>query len=66
MFSLWNIIYNAIVNLFIAVLLFRRVVVILDMEVVKSADEVAGKIGEPTPYVEGESSSHTPSPYHKA
>uniref|UniRef100_A0A674D4F8 Replication protein A subunit n=1 Tax=Salmo trutta TaxID=8032 RepID=A0A674D4F8_SALTR len=43
----------------------RRVVVILDMEVVKSADEVAGKIGEPTPYVEGESSSHTPSPYHK-
>uniref|UniRef100_A0A4W5MHU8 Replication protein A subunit n=1 Tax=Hucho hucho TaxID=62062 RepID=A0A4W5MHU8_9TELE len=37
-----------------------------DMEVVKSADEVAGKIGEPTPYVEGESSSHTPSPYHKA
>uniref|UniRef100_A0A8C8ELU6 Replication protein A subunit n=1 Tax=Oncorhynchus tshawytscha TaxID=74940 RepID=A0A8C8ELU6_ONCTS len=43
----------------------RHVVVILDMEVVKSADEVAGKIGEPTPYVEGESSSHTPSPYHK-
>uniref|UniRef100_A0A674D4P6 Replication protein A subunit n=1 Tax=Salmo trutta TaxID=8032 RepID=A0A674D4P6_SALTR len=34
----------------------RRVVVILDMEVVKSADEVAGKIGEPTPYVEGEGS----------
>ncbi|XP_055751644.1 replication protein A 70 kDa DNA-binding subunit-like isoform X2 [Salvelinus fontinalis] len=31
----------------------RRVVIILDMEVVKSADEVAGKIGEPTPYVEG-------------
>ncbi|XP_031646716.1 replication protein A 70 kDa DNA-binding subunit isoform X2 [Oncorhynchus kisutch] len=31
----------------------RRVVVILDMEVVKSADEVAGKIGEPQPYVEG-------------
>uniref|UniRef100_A0A8C7KKD9 Replication protein A subunit n=1 Tax=Oncorhynchus kisutch TaxID=8019 RepID=A0A8C7KKD9_ONCKI len=37
----------------------RRVVVILDMEVVKSADEVAGKIGEPQPYVEGESSAHT-------
>lgn len=33
--------------------------VILDMEVVKSADEVAGKIGEPQPYVEGESSAHT-------
>ncbi|XP_031429075.1 replication protein A 70 kDa DNA-binding subunit isoform X2 [Clupea harengus] len=31
----------------------RRVVVVLDMEVVKSAEEVGGKIGEPTPYVEG-------------
>uniref|UniRef100_A0A6Q2Z754 Replication protein A subunit n=1 Tax=Esox lucius TaxID=8010 RepID=A0A6Q2Z754_ESOLU len=30
----------------------RRVVVILDMEVVTSADSVAGKIGDPTPYVE--------------
>uniref|UniRef100_A0A8C8MDR1 Replication protein A subunit n=1 Tax=Oncorhynchus tshawytscha TaxID=74940 RepID=A0A8C8MDR1_ONCTS len=40
----------------------RRVVVILDMEVVKSADEVAGKIGEPQPYVEGESSAHTSAP----
>uniref|UniRef100_A0A8C8IXQ7 Replication protein A subunit n=1 Tax=Oncorhynchus tshawytscha TaxID=74940 RepID=A0A8C8IXQ7_ONCTS len=39
--------------------LLQRVVVILDMEVVKSADEVAGKIGEPQPYVEGESSAHT-------
>ncbi|XP_051963145.1 replication protein A 70 kDa DNA-binding subunit isoform X2 [Xyrauchen texanus] len=33
----------------------RRVVVILDMEVVKSADQVPGKIGDPTPYVEGQS-----------
>uniref|UniRef100_A0A6Q2YR71 Replication protein A subunit n=1 Tax=Esox lucius TaxID=8010 RepID=A0A6Q2YR71_ESOLU len=32
----------------------RRVVVILDMEVVTSADSVAGKIGDPTPYVEGQ------------
>ncbi|KAL1260826.1 hypothetical protein QQF64_008653, partial [Cirrhinus molitorella] len=32
----------------------RRVVVILDMEVVKSADQMAGKIGDPTPYVEGQ------------
>uniref|UniRef100_A0A671MPE8 Replication protein A subunit n=1 Tax=Sinocyclocheilus anshuiensis TaxID=1608454 RepID=A0A671MPE8_9TELE len=32
----------------------RRVVVILDMEVIKSADQMAGKIGDPTPYVEGE------------
>lgn len=31
----------------------RRVVIILDLEVVKSAEEVGGKVGEPTPYVEG-------------
>lgn len=31
----------------------RRVIVILDMEVIKSADQMAGKIGDPTPYVEG-------------
>uniref|UniRef100_A0A673JF21 Replication protein A subunit n=1 Tax=Sinocyclocheilus rhinocerous TaxID=307959 RepID=A0A673JF21_9TELE len=35
----------------------RRVVVILDMDVIKSADQMAGKIGDPTPYVEGESQS---------
>ncbi|XP_070292808.1 replication protein A 70 kDa DNA-binding subunit [Salvelinus sp. IW2-2015] len=40
----------------------RRVVVILDMEVVKSADEVAGKIGEPTPYVEGQSKAPQSAP----
>lgn len=34
--------------------LHRRVVVILDMEVLKSADQMPGKIGDPTPYVEGE------------
>ncbi|XP_055052609.1 replication protein A 70 kDa DNA-binding subunit [Misgurnus anguillicaudatus] len=33
----------------------RRVVVILDMEVVKSADQMEGKLGDPTPYVEGQS-----------
>lgn len=33
----------------------RRVVVILDIEVLKSADQMPGKIGDPTPYVEGES-----------
>ncbi|XP_056330104.1 replication protein A 70 kDa DNA-binding subunit isoform X2 [Danio aesculapii] len=31
----------------------RRVVVILDIEVLKSADQMPGKIGDPTPYVEG-------------
>ncbi|KAK6295952.1 hypothetical protein J4Q44_G00336650 [Coregonus suidteri] len=40
----------------------RLVVVILDMEVVKSADEVAGKIGEPTPYVEGQSKAPQSAP----
>ncbi|KAL4647576.1 replication protein A 70 kDa DNA-binding subunit isoform X2 [Arapaima gigas] len=32
----------------------RRVVIILDLEVLRSAEEVAGKIGDPTPYVEGQ------------
>uniref|UniRef100_A0A8C2FC83 Replication protein A subunit n=1 Tax=Cyprinus carpio TaxID=7962 RepID=A0A8C2FC83_CYPCA len=31
----------------------QRVIVILDMEVITSADQMAGKIGDPTPYVEG-------------
>ncbi|KAG9351622.1 hypothetical protein JZ751_022873 [Albula glossodonta] len=39
----------------------RRVVIILDMEVVKSAEEVGEKIGEPTPYVEGQTKSSAPS-----
>lgn len=29
-------------------------VIILDLEVIKPADQMAGKIGDPTPYVEGE------------
>lgn len=32
----------------------RRVVVILEIEVIKSADLVGGKIGEPVPYTEGQ------------
>ncbi|KAM6960970.1 replication protein A 70 kDa DNA-binding subunit [Aplochiton taeniatus] len=32
----------------------RRVVVILDMDVLNSAEEVGEKIGEPTPYTEGQ------------
>lgn len=31
----------------------RRVVVVLDVDILKSAEEMGGKIGEPTPYVEG-------------
>ncbi|XP_066520386.1 replication protein A 70 kDa DNA-binding subunit [Hoplias malabaricus] len=38
----------------------RPVVIILDMEVVKPADEVGGKIGDPTPYVEGQSKAPPP------
>ncbi|KAJ8267219.1 hypothetical protein GJAV_G00139920 [Gymnothorax javanicus] len=38
----------------------RRVVIILDMEVVKSAEEVGGKIGEPVPYVEGQAKTMAP------
>ena len=35
----------------------RRVVVILDMDVVTPAEEVGCKIGEPTPYTEGQGSN---------
>ncbi|CAL1570712.1 unnamed protein product [Knipowitschia caucasica] len=32
----------------------RRVVIILEIEVIKPADQVGGKIGEPVPYTEGQ------------
>ncbi|XP_054454284.1 LOW QUALITY PROTEIN: replication protein A 70 kDa DNA-binding subunit [Anoplopoma fimbria] len=32
----------------------RRVVIILEIEVIKPAEEVAGRIGEPTPFAEGQ------------
>ncbi|XP_029303122.1 replication protein A 70 kDa DNA-binding subunit [Cottoperca gobio] len=32
----------------------RRVVIILEIEVVKPAEDVAGRIGDPTPYTEGQ------------
>lgn len=35
----------------------RRVVIVLEMEVVNTAKETLGKIGTPTPYVEGQTSS---------
>ncbi|KAL2096114.1 hypothetical protein ACEWY4_008262 [Coilia grayii] len=38
----------------------RRVVVVLDMEIMKTAEEVGGKIGEPTPYVEGQAKAPQP------
>uniref|UniRef100_A0A4W6BQ56 Replication protein A subunit n=1 Tax=Lates calcarifer TaxID=8187 RepID=A0A4W6BQ56_LATCA len=31
----------------------RRIVIILEIDVIKPAEDVAGKIGEPTPYTEG-------------
>uniref|UniRef100_A0A4W4DQL9 Replication protein A subunit n=1 Tax=Electrophorus electricus TaxID=8005 RepID=A0A4W4DQL9_ELEEL len=40
----------------------RPVVIILDMEVVKPADQVPGKIGDPTPYVEGQSKAPQSAP----
>ncbi|XP_032360388.1 replication protein A 70 kDa DNA-binding subunit isoform X1 [Etheostoma spectabile] len=45
----------------------RRVVIILEIEVIKSADEVAGKIGEPTPYTEGQGkgSQSAPNPENR-
>ncbi|XP_061575582.1 replication protein A 70 kDa DNA-binding subunit [Cololabis saira] len=33
----------------------RRVVIILEIEVIKSADEVGNRIGDPTPFTEGQS-----------
>ncbi|XP_059188007.1 replication protein A 70 kDa DNA-binding subunit isoform X1 [Centropristis striata] len=33
----------------------RRVVIILEIEVIKPAEDVAGKIGDPTPYTDGQS-----------
>uniref|UniRef100_A0A673JN46 Replication protein A subunit n=1 Tax=Sinocyclocheilus rhinocerous TaxID=307959 RepID=A0A673JN46_9TELE len=45
---------NAYYQAFVFDVVHRRVVVILDMDVIKSADQMAGKIGDPTPYVEGE------------
>jgi len=32
----------------------RRVIIILDIEVLKPASDVPGKLGEPTPFVEGD------------
>lgn len=39
--------------LFIITFNDRRVVIILEIDVIKRAEEVAGKIGDPTPYSEG-------------
>ncbi|KAK1157530.1 replication protein A 70 kDa DNA-binding subunit-like [Acipenser oxyrinchus oxyrinchus] len=38
----------------------RRVVIIIDLEVLKSASDVEKTIGEPTPYVEGEAKTTSP------
>ncbi|KAK5612214.1 60S acidic ribosomal protein P1 [Crenichthys baileyi] len=40
----------------------RRVVIILEIEVIKPAEEVAGKIGDPTPYSDGQSKGQPPAP----
>lgn len=38
----------------------RRVVIILEIDLVKSADQVGGRIGEPVPYTEGQKQSAQP------
>jgi len=40
----------------------RRVIIILEMDIVQSAEEVGGKIGEPVTYVEGQSKAPPPQP----
>lgn len=35
----------------------RRVVIILEIDVIKRAEEVAGRIGDPTPYTESKTLS---------
>uniref|UniRef100_A0A667YRH9 Replication protein A subunit n=1 Tax=Myripristis murdjan TaxID=586833 RepID=A0A667YRH9_9TELE len=40
----------------------RRVVVILDMDVIMSAEDVGGRIGEPTPYTDGQTKAPQSAP----
>ncbi|XP_038159321.1 replication protein A 70 kDa DNA-binding subunit [Cyprinodon tularosa] len=40
----------------------RRVVIILEIQVLKPAEEVGGKIGDPTPYSDGQSKGQQPAP----
>lgn len=40
----------------------RRVVIILEIDVIKPAEDVAGRIGDPTPYTEGQSKGPQPAP----
>uniref|UniRef100_A0A671UDN1 Replication protein A subunit n=1 Tax=Sparus aurata TaxID=8175 RepID=A0A671UDN1_SPAAU len=44
--------------LFTVMSYYRRVVIILEMDILKPAEDVAGRIGDPTPYTEGKSSKH--------
>lgn len=37
---------------------YRRVVIILEIDVMKRAEDVPGKIGDPTPYTESKASEH--------
>lgn len=36
----------------------RRVVIILEIDVIKPTEDVPGRIGDPTPYTEGKASKH--------
>lgn len=44
-------------SLFVMTFNDRRVVIILEIDVIKRAEEVAGKIGDPTPYTEGKTNA---------
>ncbi|XP_053313074.1 replication protein A 70 kDa DNA-binding subunit [Spea bombifrons] len=42
----------------------RRVIIVMEMEVLKSADEVMGKIGNPQPYNDGQAQPQPAAPVH--
>uniref|UniRef100_A0A7N8Y252 Replication protein A subunit n=1 Tax=Mastacembelus armatus TaxID=205130 RepID=A0A7N8Y252_9TELE len=42
--------------------IFLRVVIIMEIEVIKPAEEVAGRIGDPTPYTEGQTKAPQSAP----
>lgn len=44
-------------SLFIITFNDRRVVIILEIDVIKRAAEVAGRIGDPSPYTEGKTNA---------
>lgn len=59
-FSEWNLgyyLHNTHRKSFPVAFYDRRVVIILEIDVIKRAEEVAGRIGDPTPYTESKTLS---------